>query len=514
MRQAIDEGFILDVLKYYTTLETSYEVAKAVSDNPEYDEPPATKAIKAYHDNHEFVLEQKVEVMVETFRSITKNKIGGQAKAMVVSPSRAHAVRYLFLVKEYCQKQGYKDIHPLVAFSGTVKFNSEEYTESRLNSSDDLKISEGALPLYFGSDMFNILIVADKYQTGFDEPLLHTMFVDKKLKGVKAVQTLSRLNRCCIGKSDTYILDFANTTDSIRDSFAPFYEDTTLIEGTDVNVVYQYKTDLEQYHLWSTEDEDKVYAIYGKQKQGSTDLGKLASALKPAMDAFAILEEDHQFAVRSMLRNFTRFYAYMAQIARTFDRELYRTYIFAEFLLRALPKNPRAKVDLRHQLALINNKLTESFSGAIELKKGDALKPETGGTAKKKEEKKDLLANIIEKINLMYAGQFTEADRVIVETIYDKLQKAANKALKKQASNTDANMFAQNIFPKEFDKIAQACYMEQMDAFAKLFEDEQFYKRVMSEMAKAMYLNYRNSMMTYSIAEEEMPMAAEPGSEE
>lgn len=495
MRQAIDEGFILDVLKYYTTLETSYEVAKAVSENPEYDEPPATKAIKAYHDNHEFVLEQKVEVMVETFRSITKNKIGGQAKAMVVSPSRAHAVRYLFLVKEYCKKQGYKDIHPLVAFSGTVKFNGEEYTESRLNSSDDLKISEGALPLYFGSDMFNILIVADKYQTGFDEPLLHTMFVDKKLKGVKAVQTLSRLNRCCIGKTDTYILDFANTTDSIRDSFAPFYEDTQLIEGTDVNVVYQYKTDLEQYHLWSTEDEDKVYAIYGKQKQGSTDLGKLASALKPAMDAFAMLEEDHQFAVRSLLRNFIRFYSYMAQIARTFDRELYRTYIFAEFLHRALPKNPRAKVDLKHQLALINNKLTESFSGAIELKKGDALKPETGGTAKKKEEKKDLLANIIEKINLMYAGQFTEADRVIVETIYDKLQKAASKALKKQANNSDANMFAQNIFPKEFDKIAQSCYMEQMDAFAKLFEDEQFYKRVMSEMAKAMYLNYRNGTL-------------------
>ncbi|MCQ2266774.1 MAG: hypothetical protein MJZ40_03595, partial [Bacteroidaceae bacterium] len=166
----------------------------------------------------------------------------------------------------------------------------------------------------------------------------------------------------------------------------------------------------------------------------------------------------------------------------------------------------------QHQLALINNKLTETFSGAIELKKGDALKPETGGTAKKKEEKKDLLANIIEKINLMYAGQFTEADRVIVETIYDKLQKAANKALKKQASNTDANMFAQNIFPKEFDKIAQACYMEQMDAFAKLFEDEQFYKRVMSEMAKAMYLNFRNATpIRYELPQDTgYAMAAEP----
>ena len=472
MRQAIDEGFILDVLKYYTTFETSYEIAKAVSENPEYDEPPATKAIKAFHDNHEFVLQQKVE-------------------AMVVSPSRIMAVRYFFLFKQYCQKMGYTDVRPLVAFSGTVDVEGQEYTESKLNSTDELKISESAVPLYFASDMFNILIVADKYQTGFDEPLLHTMFVDKKLKGVKAVQTLSRLNRSCPNKNDTYILDFANTAESIRDSFAPFYEDTQLIEGTDINVVYNYKTDLEKYHLWNEGDEEKVYSIYSASRQSSTDIGKLASALKPAMDAFNSLEEDHRFEVRSLLRNFIRFYAYMAQIARTFDRELYRSYIFAEFFYRALPKNPRKTVDLRNQLALVNNKLSESFSGSIELQKGEPMKPETGGTAKKTEVKKDLLANIIEKINIMYAGQFTEADRVIVETIYDKMLKAS-KGLKKQAKNSDANIFAQSIFPKEFDKIAQSCYMEQMDAFSKLFEDEQFYKRVMSEMAKAMYLNFRN----------------------
>lgn len=512
MRQAIDEGFILDVLKYYTTLETSYEIAKAVSDNPEYDEPPATKAIKAYHDNHEFVLQQKIEVMVETFRSITRNKIGGRAKAMVVSPSRAHAVRYFFIMKEYCKKQGYKDVVPLVAFSGSVKFNGEEYTEPQLNSMDGVKITEAALPLYFGSEMYNVLIVADKYQTGFDEPLLHTMFVDKKLKGVKAVQTLSRLNRCKVGKADTYILDFVNTAEQIRDSFAPFYEDTNLVEGADVNVVYQYKTDLEGFHLWSTEDEEKVYKIYAAAQQSATDLGKLASALKPAMEAFGQLEEDHQFEVRSLLRNFIRFYAYMAQIARTFDRELYRSYIFAEFLHRALPKNPREKVDLKHQLALINNKLTETFSGSIELQKGEDLKPETGGTGKKKAEKKDLLSNIIEKINLMYAGQFTEADRVIVETIYDKMLKACAKVLKKQAKNSDANMFADNIFPKEFEKIAQSCYMEQMDAFAKLFEDAEFYKRVMQEMARAMYQNFRNNApIAYELKENDgaYSMAAE-----
>lgn len=498
MRQAIDEGFILDVLQYYTTLETNYEVAKAVSDNPEYEEMPATRAIKRYHDNHEFVLQQKVEVMVEKFREVTLTKIDGQAKAMIVSPSRAHAVRYFFLVQEYCEKMGYTDVHPLVAFSGSVKFNGEEYTESKLNSSDGQKISEKQLPLFFNSDMYNMLIVAEKYQTGFDEPLLHTMFIDKKLRGVKAVQTLSRLNRSHKGKTDTFILDFVNTADSIKDSFQPFYEDTLLGEGVDVNVVYEYRNALGNFHLWGADDENKVYEIYSKREQGNTDMGKLVSALKPALDAYENLVEEKQFEVRSLLKNFVRFYSYMAQIVRTFDRELYKSYIFCEFYYRVIPKKPHQKVDLNRKLALINNKLTESFSGAIELKpsgKDKTLKAEKGTKGKKPEEKTDLLANIIEKINLMYAGQFTEADRVIVETIYDRLLKVG-KALKKQAKGNDARMFVESIFPKEFDKVAQKCYMEQMDAFSKLFEDEQFYRRVMDEMAKAMYLNYKNGSET------------------
>ena len=497
MRQAIDEGFILDVLKYYTTIETSYEIAKAVSDNPEFEEIPATMAIKRYHDEHGFVLQQKVEVMVEKLREITLSKIDGQAKAMIVSPSRAHAVRYLFLLKEYCKKMGYTDVHPLVAFSGTVKYQGEEYTESKLNSTEEQHISERQLPLFFNSDMYNVLIVADKYQTGFDEPLLHTMFVDKKLRGVKAVQTLSRLNRSCKGKTDTYILDFINTVDGIKASFQPFYEETLLSDAVDVNVVYEYDTELKKYHLWNMDDEEKVYQLFAKRKQGDKDMGKLASALKPALDAYNILIEEEQFKVRSLMKNFIRFYAYMAQVVRTFDRELYKTYIFTEYFYRIIPKKGHDKVDLNNKLALINNKLTETFSGAIELKpteKDKTVNPEKGTQGKKPEVKTDLLANIIEKINIMYAGKFTEADRVIVETIYDRMIKSG-KALKKQAKNNDAQMFETSIFPKEFDKVAQACYMEQMDAFSKLFEDEQFYKRVMGEMAKAMYLNYRNSAL-------------------
>lgn len=495
MRQAIDEQFILDVLKYYTTVETSYEIAKKVSENPEYQEPPAARAIREYHDNHQFVLEQKVRIMVEKFREITLTKLDGKAKAMVVAPSRAHALRYLLIMRDYCKDMGYTDVHPLVAFSGAVEYQGQTYTEPQLNTDgEERKITESNLPLWFGSDLYNVLIVADKYQTGFDEPRLHTMFVDKGLRGVKAVQTLSRLNRCHKGKIDTYILDFVNSAEGIVASFKPFFEDTLLAETVDPNLVYHYKTDIDKFHLWNTDDEEKVYQLYAAV-QSNKDLGKLAGAFKTTIAAYNELDEERRFEVRSLIKNFNRFYAYMAQVVRTFDRELYKTYIYTELLYKLLPKNPHEKVELEDKVALINNKLTETFSGSLELKptkKDKTLTPEKAGKGKLPEEKTDLLKNIIDKINLMYAGKFTEADRVIVETIYNQMQAAATASLKKQAKNTDANMFATSIFPKEFEKVAIECYTKQTEAFAKLFEDKGFYDRVMNEMAKAMYLDLKN----------------------
>lgn len=489
MRQAIDEEFILDVLKYYTTFETSYKIVKTIKENPEYEEPPATKAVKEFHDNHGFVIDQKIALIVEKIREITLHKINGKAKAMIVSPSRAHAVRYFFALKEYCKKKGYSDIKPLVAFSGSVSYNGEEYTESKLNSSEQLNISESALPMYFASDMFNVLIVADKYQTGFDEPLLHSMFVDKRLHGVKAVQTLSRLNRSCKNKIDTFVLDFANTADSIKDAFLPFFEDTLLGDEVDVNLVYKYFNELRNYHLWSEENEREVYDIYST----TTDMGKLTSCFKPVLKEFSELEEEERFRVRSLVRNFNRFYAYMAQIVRTFDVKLYKTYVFTELLYKLLSKTPHEKVDLMGKLALESNKLSETFTGSIVLnptKEDKTLESETGGVGSPQEEKRDVLDNIIDKINLMYEGNFTEADKVIVETIYDAMKKESDN-LSRQVNNSDVNMFANNIFPKVFENIAHECFAQQMDSFAKLFEDSSFFNRVMQEMGKAIYYNLK-----------------------
>jgi type I restriction enzyme R subunit len=229
-----------------------------------------------------------------------------------------------------------------------------EYTESQLNSTEEMKISESALPLYFGSDMFNVLIVAEKYQTGFDEPKLHSMFVDKRLKDVKAVQTLSRLNRSCKGKIDTYVLDFANTADSIKASFLPFYEDTWLGEDIDVNIVYKYLNDLRGYYLWTIELEEQVFDTYSKTK----NMGKLTSMFKPVLNNYILLSEEEKHKVRATIKAFNRFYSYMAQVVRTFDVELYKTYIFTELLVKLLPKTAHDTVDLSGKLALEQHKMT------------------------------------------------------------------------------------------------------------------------------------------------------------
>ena len=248
MRQAIEEGFILDVLKNYTTYEIYYRFCKTIEDDPELNKNKATKAIGRFASLHPTNIAQKTEVMVEHFRQVTMKKIGGKAKAMVVTASRKHALRYYLEFKEYIKEKGYTGIRPLVAFSGAVVDDAypDGVTEVQLN-----KFGEKELPDKFASNEYQVLLVADKYQYGFDQPLLHTMYVDKKLSGVKAVQTLSRLNRTHPGKEETFVLDFANDRQTIIDSFQPYYELTTMAETTDPNHLYDLKTKLDaaQYLL-------------------------------------------------------------------------------------------------------------------------------------------------------------------------------------------------------------------------------------------------------------------------
>lgn len=494
MRQAIEEGFILDVLKNYMTYRNCYRIAKSTPDNPSLPVSKATKTVRKYKSLHPHNLQQKTAIMVEHFREITKNKIGGRAKSMVVTASRLHAVRYYHEFKRYIEKMGYDDVDILVAFSGVVKDGEMEYREPDLNmDKEGNHVSEKQLPSKFHDD-FNVLIVAEKYQTGFDEPLLHTMFVDKKLSGVKAVQTLSRLNRICKGKTDTFVLDFVNTADEIRDAFLPYYTETSLDEELNVDLIYKTQSQLRDYRLYNDDDIEKFVKINFKSgKQNATDLGKMTSLLKPIVNRYMDLNEDDRYKFLRTIRNFNKWYSYIIQITRMFDKDLHKEYSFTSYLQKLLPRNKVADVDLEGKLKLEFYKLEETFKGDI------TLNPSSEDTelanvknidAGDKKEEDELLENIIRKINERFEGKFTEGDRVIVETIYNKCLKD-NLKLKKQAKNNDSEVFEKTIFPKVFDKVAQECYMEQMKAFSKLFEDKVFYTSVMKSIAKEAYKDLR-----------------------
>ncbi len=501
MRQAIEEGFILDVLKNYMTYKTCYKIAKNTPDNPEVPTTKAVKAVRRYQELHPHNLQQKTAVMIEQFREVTKNKIGGNAKAMVVTASRLHAVRYYHEFKRYIEKNKYEDIDILIAFSGVVndvnsKGDSVAYTEEGMNKrADGTTIKEKQLPEEFQHD-FNCLIVAEKYQTGFDEPLLHTMFVDKKLDGVKAVQTLSRLNRTCNGKEDTFILDFVNTAEDMKASFSRFYEATTLDEEVNVNLIYQAQTMIRKYKLYNNVDIENFVSIYYKSgKQTDKDLGRMTALLKPVVDRYNNLGTDDRYEFRMTIRSFNKWFSYIAQVVRLFDKDLQKEFAFTSYLAKMLPKEPDKKIDLDDKLKLEFYKLQETFAGYIVLnptKEDSTLNnvksfiPQ-GVTVSDDE----LLENIIKRINDRFNGAFTEGDRVIVETIYNKVIKD-NTKLKTYAKNNDSEVFERSIFPEIFKKIAQDCYMESMTSFGKLFEDKKFYNSVMEEIAKASYKDLRS----------------------
>src|SRR5690606_3201385 len=253
MRQAIEEGFILDVLENYTAYKTFYKIAKEVDDDPLVSKKQATKKLAQYVSLHPHNIFQKTENIIEHYRTFTRQKIGGRAKAMVVTASRLHAVRYKIAFDKYIRDKGYDDLKTIVAFSGTVNDGEIPYTEPGMNG-----FAERELPDKFHSDDYKVLLVTEKYQTGFDEPLLHTMYVDKPLSGIKAVQTLSRLNRTCPGKHDTFILDFVNDPEEIQASFQPYYEATILSETTDPNLLYDLQADLDPFQVYTEEEMEAV----------------------------------------------------------------------------------------------------------------------------------------------------------------------------------------------------------------------------------------------------------------
>ena len=492
MRQAIEEGFILNVLQNYMTYNTCFKIAKTTEDNPDVPASRAAKVIRRYQELHPYNISQKSQIIVETFRETTRHKIGGRAKMMVVTSSRLAAVRYFHEVKRYIEEQKYDDVQILIAFSGAVQDGDTEYTEPKLNvRADGSHIAETQTKAEF-HDNFNVLIVAEKYQTGFDEPLLHTMIVDKKLKGVKAVQTLSRLNRTCAGKNDTFILDFVNKKEDILEAFQPFYQETTLSQEVNADLIYQTQKELRGFAIYSDTDVEAFAKEYfNTGKQDARAMGRMTSILKPVADRYNKKSTEERYQFRRQVRNLIKWYGYISQILRMFDKDLHKEYVFCSYLLNLLPPEAVSMIDLEGKLKLEYYKLQKTFEGSIELQETKGVYEPAKHKGAMGGDSKEPLDEIIEKINEKFKGAFTEGDKVLLNALHTKLM--ADKKLTKMARSSDPQIFAESIFPKAFGDAAQDSYMESQDTYTSLFEDQNKYNAIMSALADVVYREMRKS---------------------
>lgn len=472
------------------TYDTCFKIAKNTTENPELSSSRAAKVIRQFEELHPYNISQKSQIIVETFRETTRYKIGGKGKMMVVTSSRLAAVKYFKEIKRYIEEKGYDDVDALVAFSGSVTEGDGEYTEPQLNTrKDGSHISETQLKSEF-HDNFSVLIVAEKYQTGFDEPLLHTMIVDKKLKSVKAVQTLSRLNRTCQGKNDTLVIDFVNKKEDIEEAFQPFYQETSLSEEVNADLVYKTQNELRAFAIYSDDDIDAFIKEYAKDgAQDQTAMGRMTSALKPVADRYNLKSQQERYQFRRQSRSLVRWYSYLSQICRMFDREMHQEFLFLRYLLNLLPTDPVEPIDLDGKIKLEYYKLQKTFEGKIELQNvGGVYEPAEAKSALGKNPKSPL-DEIIEKINEKFKGSFTESDRVLLEALQVRLMK--NKKLTKIAKTSDPQIFVETVFPKAFDDAAQDSFMESQETYQSLFEDKSKYEAIMAALADVIYREMR-----------------------
>ena len=492
MRQAIEEGFILDVLQNYTTYRTCYQIAKNTKDNPDVPQSKALKTIKKYEELHPYNIQQKSAIIVETFRNVTKQKIKGKGKMMVVTASRLAAVRYYHEIKNYLESNGYYDVEILAAFSGSVKDPDDrkeiEWTESKLNG-----VNESQTKQVF-HDEGNILIVAEKYQTGFDEPLLHTMIVDKKLRGVKAVQTLSRLNRTHPDKQDTFIIDFVNTKEDILKAFQPFYQETSLSQEINTDLIYRTQKLLRAFKIYDDADIEKVNEIYFDEdkRKANKIQAAITNALLPIQQKYSALNQEQRYQFRKLCRTFVKWYGYITQITRMFDKQMHKEYIFCSYLAKVVPADPAMPFDLGDRVKLEYYNLEKTYEGSIRLEKEEKGVYEPAKLKKpvKMSETLSPLEQVIEKINQQYMGNFTEGDRVVITTLHEKLKN--NKKLMKAAKTDGRQIFEKNIFPQLFDDAAQEAYVESTETYTKLFEDAGKYRAIMNALAQAMFDELKN----------------------
>jgi type I restriction enzyme R subunit len=494
MRQAIEEQFILDVLKHYTTYATYYRLLKSCEDDPHVERKKAAKALARFMKLHPHNIAQKTEVMVEHFNAVTRHRIGGRAKAMVVTGSRLEAVRYKQSFDTYIREKNYP-IKSLVAFSGVVqddKLVGVTYTEGSMNEG----VREKELPEKFATQDYQVLLVAEKYQTGFDQPLLHTMYVDKRLAGIQAVQTLSRLNRIHPLKEDTFVLDFVNDRDEIRDAFKTYYEGAVMGEMVDPARMYQLQSELNASGIYLAEEVEWFCSVYFKPraKQSAMDHQAMNAALDPAVSRFTVLQRDKEDEAelwRGKLQAFRNLYGFLSQVVPYQDSDLERLYVFLRHLAAKLPRRrsgPAYQFD--DDVRLDYYRLQKISEGSISLRDGDsrALDGPTEVGSGLVREQPVPLSQLIDLVNDRFGTDFNQADQLFFDQI---VQAAMRDDRLRQAAAVNPG----DKFELVFKNLLETLFVERMDQneeiFVRFMNDPAFQKVVTAWMASEAYRRLR-----------------------
>ena len=488
MRQAIEEGFILDVLQNYTTYKRFFGLVKQVEDDPDVPKKKAAKALGQYLELHPSNIGQVVAIIIEHFRLRAMHELGGRAKAMVVTGSRLSAVRFKHAFDRYILENGYQGIRALVAFSGTVEDPEDPgsaFTETGMNDG----VPERELPERFGGDDYRVLIVAEKYQTGFDQPLLQAMYVVKKLAGVQAVQTLSRLNRTAPGKTRTFILDFNNEEADIYKAFKPYYETTPIGANADPQKLNELHNKLLQPAVFTPDDVDEFAQIWFKRRRDHSgqDHRLMNAVLDRSVERFKKLEESLREQFRGQMTAFSNLYSFLSQIMPYSDEGLERLYAFLRNLSSKLPRpGDGSKFTLDDDVALKFFRLQQVNDGTIDLTKGDALPlkgPTDVGTVREKDV--DLaLSSLVDKLNERFGTAFTEADQLF----FDQVRATAARD-EKVVEAAQANSFAN--FAAYFGRILEDLFIDRMDGneeiFRRVMSDKQFRGIARDQIAREVY---------------------------
>lgn len=495
MKQAIEEGFILDVLANYTTYKQYFRLLKSADGKTEFPKHKAKKELLRFVNLHPSVISQKVEIIIEHFQSVTRHKIGGYAKAMVVTSSRESAVRYKLAFDEYITEKGYQGIKSLVAFSGKVilpEQTEKEYTEPTMNGG----IKETELPEQFDSDNYQVLLVADKYQTGFDQPLLHTMFVDKKLSGVQAVQTLSRLNRTTKGKEDTFVLDFVNSHDDIYDAFKPYYQATTSGEIPNDEKLASLGNTLDTYNIYTQKDIDDFAQVWfsGRTTPTSGEHKKLNAIIDRAIERYKHLSDDpehneeQQKLFKSQLQSYLNLYLFVSQIVPYADSLHEKRYIYLKALMTKLPRGTQSsKLDLSKVAILQYYRLQQIGEGSINLNDGEAnpLKGSTDvgtGQVSLTEE----LDKLIKELNETFTTEFTLADQLFFESI-EKFA-CENPDIVNAVNNNPLSSFM-DYFSTRIDDLLVNLFEQFGSSVTKVLNSPAIKAKVSKRLAKQIYEN-------------------------